>query len=265
MKMIVLMLGSGPGVTECRHWPRGAIDRIVAINNAWAVREDWDDLVYPDDFPTDRHPRRLQASQRAITSADYVPVNNHFGGIVYAGATMAFSAGYWALGVLKPKVLAYLGCDMVYGTGRTHFYGTGTADPLRPDPTLQDLRAKSARLELLAARAGCAVVNLSRSETRLTFPRLDKQDLPLATCLPVADHQIDAALQAEAALGALWENGRYWEGPELDARALQRIDGLWLAAHAASRAMQPEAQPLLPPDSAARAARTSAEHLPPAA
>ena len=78
-----------------------------------------------------------------------------FGGIVYAGATMAFTAGYWALSALQPRVLAYLGCDMIYPQGQTHFYGTGAADPLRPDPTLQNLRAKSARLELLAARAGC--------------------------------------------------------------------------------------------------------------
>ena len=80
--------------------------------------------------------------------------------------------GLWAR--CGPRVIAYLGCDMVYGEGRiTHFYGRGMADPLRPDPTLQNLRAKAARLELLAARDGCALVNLSADASVLTFPRVD--------------------------------------------------------------------------------------------
>ena len=57
--------------------------------------------------------------------------------------------------------MAFFGCDMVYAaTGKTHFYGTGTADPLRPDVTLQSLEGKAARLQLLAAEQGCACVNL---------------------------------------------------------------------------------------------------------
>ena len=48
-----------------------------------------------------------------MTATDYVPVQNDFGGFVYAGGTMTFTAGYWALGALKPSVLAFLGCDMV--------------------------------------------------------------------------------------------------------------------------------------------------------
>ena len=58
--MIVLMLGSGPNVIACRDWPRATFDRIVTINNAWAVRPDWDDLVYPDDFPPERHPAGIE-------------------------------------------------------------------------------------------------------------------------------------------------------------------------------------------------------------
>ena len=56
---------------------------------------------------------------------------------------MAFTAGYWALGALKPTIIAYLGCDMVYKGNKTHFYGKGTADPLRNDPTLKNLLSKS--------------------------------------------------------------------------------------------------------------------------
>lgn len=229
--MIVLMLGSGPDVVACRDWPRAVIDRIVVLNNAWAVRSDWDFLVHPDDFPAERHPPAVQAHQRIVTSAEYVPVNNHYGGVIYAGGTMAFSAGYWALGALRPRVLAYLGCDMVYGAGVTHFYGNGTADPLRPDPTLQDLRAKSARLEFIAASQGCAVVNLSRAETRLTFPRAQLDDLDQISA-PVFCPQMTAApLAAERQLNAICPSGRYWEGPAPDAPALARIDDLWLKAH----------------------------------
>ena len=61
---------------------------------------------------------------------------------------MVFIAGYWAFGTLKPDVIAYLGCDMIYSDkiSDNHFYGQGVADPLRDDITLQSLEAKSARL-----------------------------------------------------------------------------------------------------------------------
>jgi hypothetical protein len=242
--MIVLMLGSAPNVLDCRDWPRGQIDRIVAINNAWAVRPDWDFLVYPDDFPPERRPVDLAPGQALISSDQYVPENNRFGGIVYAGATMAFSAGYWALGALRPRVIAFLGCDMVYSARAAHFYGTGTADPLRPDPTLQDLRAKSARLELLAAQAGCAMVNLSRAQSALTFPRARPDNMSLARPRTAVEPYIAPVLAAERALGAVVPSGRYWEGTPLEASDLARIDALWLDAHAAVMATRPEAPPL---------------------
>lgn len=233
--MIVLMLGSGPGVVACRQWPRAPFDRIVAINNAWQVRPDWDHLVHPEDFPPERHPPALQEGQSVIGAGDYVPANNAFGGIVYAGATMAFTAGYWALHALRPRVLAYLGCDMVYAAGRTHFYGTGSADPLRPDPTLQDLAAKAARLELLAAQAGCAVVNLSLAESRLCFRPVSVAGLPGIDPAPVDRDAVALALQAEAEAAQVRTDGRYWQGPPLDAAALARIDALWRRAFRLSR------------------------------
>ncbi|SUZ30530.1 hypothetical protein ROE7235_00253 [Roseibaca ekhonensis] len=247
--MIVLMLGSGPNVMASRDWPRAAFDRIVTINNAWAVRPDWDYLVFPDDFPPERRPLDLRPEQTLIPSDVYVPENNRYGGVVYAGATMAFSASYWALGALRPRVIGYLGCDMVYGTGATHFYGMGTADPLRPDPTLQNLRAKAARLELLAARDGCALVNLSKDASVLSFPRAGLDLLPsVAPRTGIADH-IAPALAAERKLGAICPSGRYWDGPPLDAAALAEIDALWLAAHDAvhGTAVTPPAARPLPP------------------
>ena len=233
--MIVLLLGSGPAVMAAQTWPRAPFDRIVVVNNAWQVRPDWDAMLHPDDFPPERRPQALRPGQTVVTAADYVPANNAFGGIIYAGATMAFSAGYWALAALRPRVLAYFGCDMVYAGARTHFYGAGTADPLRRDPTLQDLHAKSARLELLGAGQGCAVVNLSRDPTRLSFARADRAALADLTAPPVDDAAIARALTAETALGAFVASGRYWEGPAPDAAGLARIDALWRDAWRASR------------------------------
>jgi hypothetical protein len=227
----VLLLGSGPSVTACRDWPRRPFDRVVAINNAWRVRPDWDDLVVPEDFPPDRLPVALSDGQRLIGAAEFVPAQNAFGGFVYAGGTMAFTAAYWALHALKPRLIAVLGCDMVYpATGPTHFYGTGTADPLRPDVTLRSLEAKSARLMILAARHGCALVNLSQGESRLVFPRATPDTLPDTPRLfPAAP--VEAALAREEALGYRVASGRYWEAAtEFDTSAIDRLDALWLAA-----------------------------------
>jgi hypothetical protein len=236
---VVLILGSGPNAPEAANWPRESLDRIVVINNAWRVRPDWDDLIFPEDFPVDRRPAGLRPGQRLIEAGAFVPAQNAYGGVVYAGGTMAFTAGYWALHALRPRVLAFLGCDMVYPvTGPTHFYGTGAADPLRPDPTLQDLGAKSARLGLLAARQGCACVNLSRGPSELVFPRADLRRLRGGLFRPLPAPELSAELLAEERRqGQVVLSGRYWEQPErLDPAALAGIDAGWRAAWSRSRA-----------------------------
>jgi hypothetical protein len=227
----VFILGSAPSVVECKHWPRAPFDRIVAINNAWRVREDWDYMIHPSDLPEDRMPLRLAAGQRIVTAADYVPIQNSFGGFVYAGGTMAFTAGYWALAALKPTVMAFLGCDMVYpAAGATHFYGIGTADPLRQDVTLRSLSAKSARLQIIAARSGCACVNLSTEESRLVFPRATSDALPTAP-RPFDKAKAEAALAEEARLGYVVPSGKYWkEENRFDPAAIDALDALWLSA-----------------------------------
>jgi hypothetical protein len=111
---VVLVLGSAPDALEVREWDRSPIASIVAINNAWAIRDDWDYLIYPDDFPSERLPATQSTSALRITSEIFVPAQNEFGGFVYAGGTMAFTSAYWALHALKPDVLAFLGCDMIY-------------------------------------------------------------------------------------------------------------------------------------------------------
>ncbi|MEI6759728.1 MAG: hypothetical protein WCO22_04665 [Betaproteobacteria bacterium] len=156
------------------------------------------------------------------------------------------------MGVLKPDVIAYVGCDMVYDSSAgqaTHFYGQGRADPLRPDVTLQSLEAKSARLWALAQRLGCSVVNLSDQLTsRLLFPRVSWQKLNVTGISPGTDvsggfeldqSAADEALLAEAELAYSVPSGRYWEmASGFDKTKLSHIDNLWLAAWQA-KAMVP--------------------------
>lgn len=229
--MIVLILGSGPNVVECKEWPREPIDHIVAINNAWSVRPDWDFLIHPDDFPTDRQPTDLGAAQSVIRSTDYVPIQNQFGGFLYAGGTMAFTAGYWALGHLQPTVIAFLGCDMTYDAKKTHFYGQGTADPLREDKSLRSLEAKASRFEVLAAQEGCAVLNLSSDPSRLSFPRAELKDLPQSRPLRYDEALADVALKEEGRLDYVVPSGKYWkEEHRFDEAAIDALDQMWLKA-----------------------------------
>ncbi|MDE3079787.1 MAG: hypothetical protein KGI94_07135 [Paracoccaceae bacterium] len=234
---VVLILGSAPDVVACQDWDLSLFSEIVVINNAWRVREDWTILIHPEDFPEDRRPGALRDGQRIVTAADYVPAQNALGGFVYAGGTMAFTAGYWVLHALAPKAVAYFGCDMVYAPqGNTHFYGTGAADPLRADVTLRSLEAKATRLQALAARQGCALVNLSTNESRLTFPRatLDGLSRHVPAPVPVNEAVLSAALSREAELGYFVESGRYWDRQaDFDTGQIDALDALWRGAMAA--------------------------------
>ena len=227
----VLILGSAPAALAAREWARGPFTHIVVINNAWRIREDWDFLIHPEDFPAENRPDCLTATQRIVTAQDYVPIQNAYGGFVYAGGTMAFTAGYWALGALKPSVIAFFGCDMVYPrSGNTHFYGQGTADPLRADVTLRSLEAKSARLMIVAAQQGCAMVNLSTQTSRLVFPRAHPSALPNSP----ASYDRETALKAqneEQHLGYVVPSGKYWkEEDRFDPEKIDALDALWLKA-----------------------------------
>ena len=218
-------------VIQAQAWPRAGFDHILAINNAWRVRPDWDALIHPWDFPEDRRPVP-DPHQALITQQNFVPAQNAYGGFVYAGGTMAFTAGYFALHTHSPRVIAMFGCDMHYPKkGQTHFYGTGTADPLRDDMSLQSLEAKSARLMVLAAMQGCAMINLSNGPTRLMFPRMSRATLdramPQIYCADLATE----ALALEAELGYFVPSGRYWEHlDQFDPAQLAKLDALWYAA-----------------------------------
>lgn len=229
---IVLILGSGPNVTLAASWPNAWFDRIVAINNAWRVRPDWNALVYPEDFPVGRLPKTVDAAQAFVNASDFVPAQNKFGGFVYAGATMAFTTAYWALAAMRPKVMAFMGCDMVYpADGPTHFYGSGTADPLRDDITLSDLGAKSARLAIIAAEQDCACVNLSKDPSALLFPRAEPQALrKRIVSLDLDRARYKALRDKEDALGYETPTGRYAQyEATVDHAAMADLDMRWRA------------------------------------
>lgn len=232
----VLILGSAPNVLEARALPKSMFSSIVAINNAWNVRDDWDYHISPEDFPQERRPRDLLPDQTLVGAEDFVPANNTYGGIVYAGATMAFTAGYWVLAALRPAAMVFVGCDMVYpASGNPHFYGKGSPDPLRDDITLRNLEAKSARLMLHASQQGCACVRAPGGESRLVFPAMEMEalgrgDMPLVRANPSA---FDRAQSYENRIGYFVESGRYWDTvPTFSTDHLDAIDALWVSAGA---------------------------------
>ena len=230
---VVIILGSGPKAGRAAEWDSRFWSQLVVINNAWRVRSDWDACAFPEDFPDENRPLDPASNQRLIQAEQFVPQQNQFGGVVYVGGTMAFTTAYWALGALKPDVMAFFGCDLVYpDSGPTHFYGTGTPDPLRKDVTLQSLEAKAARFQLIAAKNGCSCVNLSADRSRLVFPRATLERLSEVESIEL-DHQMtEQVLKRERELGYQVTSGRYWEFIEqFDSNALAHIDALWLEAH----------------------------------
>ncbi|MBT6415647.1 hypothetical protein [Candidatus Puniceispirillum sp.] len=230
----ILILGSAPNSVEAANWPRDLFDKIVVINNAWRIRDDWDDIIYPYDFAAENMPAQIKPHQQVIDEDAFVPIQNDYGGFVYAGATMAYTAGYWVLGHYQPAQIIFMGCDMHYpDTGNTHFYGNGTPDPLRDDITLTSLEASSARLYSLAAQQGCQLFNLSDSISRLIFPRISISALASHDTKapePAIDkRQIAIALNREAELDYYVPNGRYWENSnQFDKDALIQLDALWM-------------------------------------
>ncbi len=236
----VLILGSAPDAVRAKEWAPGQFDVIVAINNAWRIRPDWTYSIFPSDFSSEKH-AITEVGQYLCSADDYVSVQNQFGGFVYAGGTMAFTAAYWALGELKPEHMFFLGCDMVYPKNQnTHFYGMGTPDPLRPDITLKNLSAKSARFAALAEREGCQVLNLSEEpESRLVFPRVTFEALFSRGALNLSGLEkpeycgarVNKALSYERELGYFVESGKYWKYfDQFDSNKIDKLDALWLAS-----------------------------------
>ena len=230
----ILIIGSAPDSINSSDWKNLSFDNIVAINNAWKIRKDSTNCIYPEDFPINRRPKA--SNTQSLHSADeYVDAQNHFGGFVYAGGTMAFTAGYWALYKFKPQMICYTGCDMVYKGEKTHFYGKGNADPLRDDKTLKNLKAKSSRLEAIALLNNCTIVNLSNiSESNLSFPKVDINGLDNIIKnqnKKVKKVKINLALQKEKKTGYYVPDGKYWKiMDKFDPKKIKIIDDLWLCS-----------------------------------
>lgn len=91
---IVIILGSGPKASQAAEWDARFWNQLVVINNAWRIRADWDACVFPEDFPDENRPLDSASNQLLIQAEQFVPEQNRFGGVVYAGGTMAFTTAY---------------------------------------------------------------------------------------------------------------------------------------------------------------------------
>ena len=157
-----------------------------------------------------------------------MPIQNQYGGFIYAGATMAFTAGYWVLGALRPSHISFIGCDMHYPrTGKTHFYGNGTPDPLRDDISLMSLKAKSNRFLHISQKQNCLVGNLSDGPSELTFPRITPEHSWPKT-LSLKEDLIFEALKREKELSYFDITGRYWQNLDrYDSKEIKELDDIW--------------------------------------
>ena len=229
--MNILIIGSAPSAIIANEWDLRIFDKIVAINNAWKISPLWTNSIFPEDFPIDKRP--VPNSKQTVHSAlEYVQAQNHFGGFVYAGGTMAFTAAYWSLYTFAPSIIAYLGCDMIYSGSKTHFYGKGTPDPLRNDITLKNLRAKSARFEAMASQLKCTVLNLSTlPKSNLVHRRATLDELNSDSFSPkkINQAELNHGLELEKKLNYFVPNGKYWKKiHSFKEEEILKLDKIWL-------------------------------------
>ena len=229
----VLIIGSAPDALQAQSWDSGIFSDIIVINNAWKIRDDWTFCIFPTDFPSEKRPKPKK-NQNLISAENYVKIQNKFGGFVYAGGTMAFTAGYWALGKLRPDIMFFLGCDMIYEGKKTHFYGEGKPDPLRKDISLRSLIAKSARLESICFLNSCKVFNLSsQKKSNLIFERRKIEDvsrIKKIDKLNLKVGKIKKVLKLEKKHNYFIEDGKYWKHEEkFSTSNIDEIDKLWIS------------------------------------
>ena len=231
--MNVLVIGSAPDSVQANSWDMSVFDKVIAINNAWRVTNQWDELIFPHDFAEDKKPTQLLKHQKFVTEDQFVSAQNLFGGFVYAGATMAFTAGYWSLAHHQPSKLCFLGCNMHYNhNGPTHFYGQGRPDPLRDDITLTSLEACSYRMLILAKMQGCDILSLSSGKTNLQVPQTTFNEfLDFRPTFVISETKVGQALKHEKSLNYYVDDGRYWVKEKSFCRdELRKIDQIWIEA-----------------------------------
>ena len=229
--MNILIIGSAPSAIIANSWDLGIFNRIVAINNAWKISPLWTNSIFPEDFPIENRPVP-NSKQNVHSASEYVHAQNKFGGFVYAGGTMAFTAAYWSLHTFAPSIIAYLGCDMIYSGSKTHFYGQGTPDPLRNDKTLKNLRAKSARFEAMASQLKCTVLNLSTlPKSNLVHRRATLDELNSDSFSPkkINQAELNHGLELEKKLNYFVPNGKYWKKiHSFKEEEILKLDKIWL-------------------------------------
>lgn len=234
----VLLVGSAPDAPSASGFIQNETI-VVAINNAWRALPRYDYLLYSGDFPELRKPGPEALARRGRSVPHYWPIMRDCGGMVCCGASMAFATGYWAARAFPSAEIGFLACDMVYDGDVTHFYGQGTADPLRRDISLQSLEAKSCRLFYFGLLEGCLLVNHSLSpESRLRLPRIasnsdafDRLRERLKGVAGEIQRLASEALAVERASGLELGRFDYWkvgeDRPE-DWKEIAHMDEAWL-------------------------------------
>jgi hypothetical protein len=175
-----LLIGSGPGIDAW--WPahrRYFLDnsyRIHPINNAVSVvgadttvwYKSWDYTGFiPDEIP----PTFPDPSEQWLMRPLWHPPPPGLSG--YVPCVMFHAALYHMLNeAIRDAVSAsvvVIGCDLIYDGKQTHFYGTGTPDPLRFGGAWLD--TELARLTAVYPSAYSTLRNASTTESRLPFDR----------------------------------------------------------------------------------------------
>lgn len=141
---------------------------VVCLNNAWRLLpRRWEYLVFPTDFYD--WPDKIFDGQRFVLYTEYQRAFVQYGG-ASSPQCIQFNALYWVLDVLRPPSVGFIGCDLYYPKDeQTHFYGQGTADPLRHGEEV--IRAQLARTQEMADTLGIKLVNYSDGPTLLPYER----------------------------------------------------------------------------------------------
>ena len=91
-----ILVGSAPDAVNIADQaiPNGS--PLGAINNAWRVHPDTKQMIIPGDFPADRMPSQDRAI-RVYQGRHSITAQRNAGGVLFCGAAMAFTAGYFAV------------------------------------------------------------------------------------------------------------------------------------------------------------------------
>lgn len=203
--MKFLVCGSGHSLKQVDGWDTST-HMVVAVNNAWKI-VDWDYFACTKDYERDYNKavgfpdvsqkdadKGIWWDQRTITDS-----SNKYGGAWQVGQSATLAAAYTILRLHGDKCeqIGFIGCDMVYPTGKTAYYGTGIDFEKRKmsDPDHMGEHAKKSNVSLEGKQSsemtseeilthyysrfervareehGVRVVNYSTSESRLPYER----------------------------------------------------------------------------------------------